>query len=110
MASEAVSCITYQSDQLSLIYFLSVCDKKLTAVCVSCLSSVFMLDEYYISVDHSMDKEHYISFLAAVSDQSVQFVKMYPEGQAEARFKINRVRKIYAYCNRHGLFQVRPEF
>ena len=67
-------------------------------------------DEYYISVDHSMDKEHYISFLAAVSDQSVQFVKMYPEGQAEARFKINRVRKIYAYCNRHGLFQVRPDF
>ena len=66
-------------------------------------------DEYYISVDHPMDKEHYISFLAAVSDQSVQFIKMYPEGQAEARFKINRVRKIYAYCNRHGLFQVRPE-
>lgn len=67
-------------------------------------------DEYYISVDHPMDKEHYISFLAAVSDQSVQFVKMYPEGQAEARFKINRVRKIYVYCNRHGLFQVRPDF
>lgn len=66
-------------------------------------------DEYYISVDHPMDKEHYISFLAAVSDQSVQFVKMYPEGQAEARFKINRVRKIYAYCNRHGLFQIRPD-
>ena len=33
-------------------------------------------DEYYISVDHPMDKEHYISFLAAVSDHSVQFVKM----------------------------------
>ena len=67
-------------------------------------------DEYYISVDHPMDKEHYISFLAAVSDQSVQFIKMYPEGQAEARFKINRVRKIYAYCIWHGLFQVRPDF
>ena len=66
-------------------------------------------DEYYISVDHPMDKEHYISFLAAVSDQGVQFVKLYPEGQAEARFKINRIKKIYAYCNRHGLFQIRPD-
>ena len=61
-------------------------------------------DEYYVSVDHPMMKEHYISFLAAVSDFGVQLVKLYPEGNAEARFKIDRVRKIYAYCNRHGLF------
>ena len=61
-------------------------------------------DEYYVSVDHPMTKEHYISFLAAVSDFGVQLVKLYPEGNAEARFKIDRVRKIYAYCNRHGLF------
>ena len=62
-------------------------------------------DEYYVSIDHPMKKDHYISFLAAVSDQCVQFVKLYPEGNAEARFKINRVKKIYAYCNRHGLFE-----
>ena len=61
-------------------------------------------DEYYVTVDHPMTKDHYISFFAAVSDQGVQFVKLYPEGGAEARFKINRVRGIYAYCNRHGLF------
>ena len=61
-------------------------------------------DEYYVTVDHPMTKDHYISFFAAVSDQGVQFVKLYPEGGAEARFKINRVKGIYAYCNRHGLF------
>ena len=64
-------------------------------------------DEYYITVDHPMTKDHYISFLAAVSDQGIQLVKLYPEGPAEARFKINRVRKLYAYCNRHGLFQMK---
>ncbi len=64
-------------------------------------------DEYYVSVDHPMTKDHYISFLAAVSDQGIQLVKLYPEGPAEARFKINRVRKLYAYCNRHGLFQLK---
>ena len=63
-------------------------------------------DEYYVSIDHPMTKEHHISFLAAVSDFGVQFVKLYPEGNAEARFKIDRVRRIYAYCNRHGLFRL----
>ena len=61
-------------------------------------------DEYYVTVDHPMTKTHYISFLAAVSDQRIQFVKLYPEGEAAARFKINRVERIYAYCNRHGMF------
>ena len=63
-------------------------------------------DEYYVSVDHPMTKEHYISFLAAVSDFGVQLVKLYPEGSAEARFKIDRVKTLYAYCNRHGLFRI----
>ncbi|MBE6027094.1 MAG: helix-turn-helix domain-containing protein [Clostridiales bacterium] len=63
-------------------------------------------DEFYVSVDHPMTKDHYISFLAAVSDFGVQLVKLYPEGNAEARFKIDSVRKIYAYCNRHGLFRL----
>lgn len=62
-------------------------------------------DEYYVAVGHPMEKTHYISFLAAVSDQQVQLVKLYPEGNAEARFKRGRVKRIYAFCNRHGLFR-----
>ena len=64
-------------------------------------------DEYYVTIDHPMRKDHFISFLAAVSDSRVQFAKLYPEGNAEARFKIDGVRKFYAYCNRHGLFQLK---
>ena len=63
-------------------------------------------DEYYVTMNHPMTKEHYISFLAAISDDGVQLVKLYPEGNAQARFKISRVLKLYAYCNRHGLFEV----
>ena len=73
-----------------------------------CIRSAVVEDEYYVTVDHPMDRGHHISFLAAVSDQGVQFVKLYPEGNAEARFKIDRVSKLYAYCNRHGLFQANP--
>ena len=64
-------------------------------------------DEYYITVHHPMDREHSISFLAAVSDMGVQLRKLYPEQEAEARFRIERVQYVYAYCNRHGLFRVK---
>ena len=63
-------------------------------------------DEYFVSVRHPMTREHFISFLCALSDQGIQLVKLYPEGNAEARFKISRVQRLYAYCNRHGLFQI----
>ncbi len=62
-------------------------------------------DEYFVSVRHPMTKEHFISFLMAASDREIQFVKLYPEGNAEARFKIRGMKTLYAYCNRHGLFQ-----
>ena len=61
-------------------------------------------DEYYVSVEHEMTKNHYISFIAAVSDDGIQLKKIYPESAAEARFRINGVRKFYCYCNRDGLF------
>ena len=63
-------------------------------------------DEYYVTMNHPMSKDHYISFIAAISDNGVQLVKLYPEGNAEASFKISRVRKLFAYCNRHGLFSI----
>ena len=64
-------------------------------------------DEYYVTVDHEMTKDHYISFLAAVSDQGIQIVKLYPEGNCETRFRKYCIRKIYSYCNHHGLFMLK---
>lgn len=61
-------------------------------------------DEYYVSINHDMNKNHYISFIAALSSDRIQMVKLYPESNAEARFKIRGVRKIYFYCNKDGLF------
>ena len=67
-----------------------------------------MEDEYYIRVEHDMTKQHYISFIAGVSSDKIQMVKLYPEGNAEARIKINGVRKILFYCNKDGLFSIIP--
>ena len=64
-------------------------------------------DEYYVTVPHEMSKDHHISFICAVKDDGSEFRKLYPEGNAEARFKIRRTKEIYWYCNRHGLFKKR---
>jgi len=63
-------------------------------------------DEFYVRIEHEMTKTHYISFVAAVSSEKVQMIKLYPEGSAEVRVKINGVKKLLFYCNRDGLFSI----
>lgn len=64
-------------------------------------------NELYVTADHPMTKDHYLSFFAALSDQAVQVVKLYPEQNAEAYFPRSRTERLLAYCNRHGLFQIK---
>ena len=64
-------------------------------------------DDYYVQIEHDMTKQHYISFIAALSSDKIQMVKLYPEGNAEARFEMRGVKQILFYCNRDGLFQVK---
>lgn len=64
-------------------------------------------DEYYVSSNHEMTKDHYLSFFLAIKDNGYEMVKLYPEGNAEARFKISMTRNIYFYCNKHGLFSMK---
>ena len=62
-------------------------------------------DEFYVTLSHEMSKTHYISFIMAVRDDGYEIKKLYPEGAPEARFRMSRVRYVYHYCNRHGLFR-----
>jgi len=66
-----------------------------------------MEDEYYVHMEHDMTKQHYVSFIAALSSDKIQMVKLYPEGNAEARLEIRGVRQILFYCNRDGLFSIK---
>lgn len=61
-------------------------------------------DEYFVQIQHDMTKTHYISFIAAMSYDKLQLVKLYPEGNPETRFKISGVKRIYFYCNKDGLY------
>jgi len=62
-------------------------------------------DEQFVVVHHPMTKQHYISFLAYVTSDKLQLVKLYPEGNAECRFRFRGVGYLYWYCNRHGLMK-----
>ena len=61
-------------------------------------------DEYYVQIDHEMKKTHYISFVAGISYDRVELVKLYPEGPAECRIRMRGLKKICYYCNRDGLY------
>lgn len=62
-------------------------------------------DEHFITVNHDMTKGHYISFIAYLTTDKVQFVKLYPEGNAETRLNIRGRGYLYIYCNKHGLMR-----
>lgn len=64
-------------------------------------------DEWYVTLDHPMRKDHYISFIAYVTTDGVTIKKLYPEQEAAARFRCGQSGIIVAYCNRHGLVSVR---
>lgn len=64
-------------------------------------------DELFVTVRHPMDKAHYISYLAYVTCDRVYIQKLYPEQNAEVRFKNCGHGTIYVYCVEHGLFETR---
>lgn len=61
-------------------------------------------DEIYVSSDHPMSKDHYLSFAAYMTPDRCEIRTLYPEENAEARFFFRGAGRLYYYCNQHGLF------
>lgn len=59
--------------------------------------------DYFITFDHPMTKEHYISFVAFVKSDSVLLNRLYPEQSPTSRFPVITGGKLYVYCIKHGL-------
>ncbi len=64
-------------------------------------------DEKFITIHHEMTKRHFISFIAYVTSDRVQFIKLYPEGNAETRIGFRGRGYLYIYCNKHGLMKMK---
>ena len=64
-------------------------------------------DEHFITVHHPMTKAHFLSFIAYVTSDRIQMVKLYPEGNAQTRLQLRGRGILYYYCNQHGLYRIR---
>ena len=63
--------------------------------------------QLHVSMEHPMEKGHFLSFFAYVTGDRAQIVKLYPEQSCETMFYKKGHGWVYAYCNRHGLFRKR---
>lgn len=89
---------------------ISCCGKKMEATVAKKAEEGHKLNvesienEFFITTEHEMKKEHYITFVAHVKGDRVQIVKQYPEWNMQ--FRLNQVGrgKLYFYCINHGLF------
>lgn len=62
-------------------------------------------DENFITINHEMTKAHFISFIAHITSDKSQIVKLYPEGNAETRLQLRGRGYLYIFCNKHGLMK-----
>lgn len=62
-------------------------------------------NEYFLHMEHPMTKEHYISFVAYVTSNRTEIIKLYPEQNIECRLAKKEHGYIYIFCNQHGLFR-----
>ena len=59
--------------------------------------------EWFISSDHMMTKDHYISFVAYINDNSIMMFKQYPEWNVQLNLPLYRSGKLVWYCTKCGL-------
>ncbi len=89
---------------------VSCCGKKLTALTAQKagpeekLSVEIIENDYFISSNHEMSKDHYISFVAFLTGDTVLLRKQYPEWNLQTRLPVFAHGRLLWYCTRHGLF------
>lgn len=63
-------------------------------------------DEYYATLNHEMQREHYLLFAACVNDDRIWLNRLYPEQNPTFRFPNMRGGgALYLYCTKHGLMK-----
>ncbi len=99
-----ILCSTSEAD-------VSCCGRKLAPISAkpednSHLMTIEKIEnDYFVTIEHEMNKVHFISFVAYVAYDRFLLVKLYPEQDAQLRFPQMYGGKLYAYCNKHGLWE-----
>lgn len=61
-------------------------------------------DEWYITSEHPMQKDHHLLFAAFMTGDRLQMIKQYPEWDMQVRIRKQGHGKLVWCCNKHGLF------
>ncbi len=92
---------------------VSCCGKKLKAIQPQSVEESHRLTvervetEFYLTSEHPMSKEHYISFVALLTMDTLILRKQYPEWDLQTRLPGLAHGTLLWYCNQHGLFSQR---
>ncbi len=62
-------------------------------------------NEIVVSVNHVMEEEHYIEYVGLISKSKEIKVCFCPNETAKVVFPYIKGSKVYAYCNKHGLWE-----
>ena len=62
-------------------------------------------DNLVVTVNHVMEEDHYIEWIAFVNDTGEQFIYFKLGDECKAVFKYSKG-KLYSYCNKHSLWMI----
>lgn len=62
-------------------------------------------NDVVVTVNHVMDEDHYIEWIALVTDEKEEVYYLKPGVSATVTFKDVKEGKLYSYCNKHGLWE-----
>ncbi len=68
------------------------------------LSVQVVENDFFVSSQHEMTREHYISFVALLTSDTIMLKKQYPEWNLQVRIPVFAHGRLIWYCNKHGLF------
>ena len=89
---------------------ISCCGKKMEASLLKKaddndkLSVEIIENDYFVSSQHPMSKEHYITFVALLTGDSIMLRKQYPEWNLQTRIPRFGHGMLVWHCNQDGLF------
>lgn len=95
---------------------ISCCGRKLNPLTVHQEDSEHQIcvteieNDYYITFQHEMSKQHSIMFFAYVTYDRLLLVRLYPEQSAEVRFPKMQWGDLYACCSQHGLIKLEKRY
>lgn len=90
--------------------YLSCCGEKLKPMLPQAPTQEHALrrevveDEWYLTSDHPMTKEHSITFVTFVTGDQSHLCRQYPEQELSIRFPKRGRGTLYYHCSQHGLF------